>query len=64
LADALIDVENSLLKMIKLIEFNQLVFETIYHASMETSSMELAKKEGPILIFQRFSTLSKGILLI
>jgi len=30
----------------KAYQFNQLVFETIYHASM-TSSMELAKKEGP-----------------
>jgi ribonucleoside-diphosphate reductase alpha chain len=30
----------------KAIEFNDLVLETIYHASMETS-MEIAKIEGP-----------------
>ena len=45
LADALqmmkISFENP-----KALEFNDLIFETIYHASMETS-MEIAKEDGP-----------------
>jgi len=32
------------------IEINDLIFETIYHASMETS-MEIAKEEGPYASF-------------
>ena len=39
-------------------EVNQLIFETIYHAAMETS-MELAKEHGPYETFQG-SPLSKG----
>lgn len=33
------------------VEFNDLVFETIYHASMETS-MEIAKEDGPYESFK------------
>jgi len=33
------------------IDFNDLVFETIYHASMETS-MEIAKEDGPYESFK------------
>ena len=39
-------------------EVNQLIFETIYHAAMETS-MELAKEHGPYETFAG-SPLSKG----
>jgi ribonucleoside-diphosphate reductase alpha chain len=39
-------------------ELTKLIFETIYHASMETS-MELAKEEGPYQTFKG-SPLSKG----
>lgn len=42
----------------KAVEFNDLVFETIYHAAMETS-MEIAKEEGPYTSFQG-SPLSQG----
>jgi ribonucleotide reductase alpha subunit len=34
----------------KALEVNNMIFETIYHASMETS-MELAKVEGPYSSF-------------
>jgi ribonucleoside-diphosphate reductase subunit M1 len=34
----------------KAIEVNELIFETIYHAAMETS-MEIAKEEGPYETF-------------
>lgn len=37
---------------------NNLIFETIYHAAMETS-MELAKEEGPYETFKG-SPLSQG----
>jgi ribonucleotide reductase alpha subunit len=40
------------------IEVNDLIFETIYHAAMETS-MELAKLEGPYESFPG-SPLSQG----
>ena len=40
------------------LEFNDLIFETIYHASMETS-MEIAKEDGPYETFKG-SPLSKG----
>jgi ribonucleotide reductase alpha subunit len=40
------------------IEVNDLIFETIYHAAMETS-MELAKMEGPYESFPG-SPLSQG----
>lgn len=40
------------------ITINELIFETIYHAAMETS-MELAKEEGPYATFQG-SPLSQG----
>jgi ribonucleoside-diphosphate reductase alpha chain len=40
-------------------KFNQEVFETIYHASMQ-SSIEIAKKEGPYSSFKG-SPLSQGI---
>jgi ribonucleoside-diphosphate reductase alpha chain len=40
------------------IEVNELIFETIYHASMETS-MELAKADGAYESF-RGSPLSEG----
>ena len=39
-------------------ELTKLIFETMYHASMETS-MELAKEEGPYETFKG-SPLSKG----
>lgn len=39
-------------------ELTKLIFETIYHAAMETS-MELAKEEGPYSTFKG-SPLSKG----
>jgi len=42
----------------KAVEFNDLVFETIYHASMETS-MEIAKEDGPYESFKG-SPLSQG----
>lgn len=42
----------------KAIETNELIFETIYHASME-ASMELAKIDGPYETFQG-SPLSQG----
>ena len=35
----------------KAVEFNDLIFETIYHASMETS-MEIAKEDGPYESFK------------
>ena len=40
------------------IELNALIFETIYHAAMETS-MELAKIQGPYASFKG-SPLSQG----
>lgn len=40
------------------LEFNDLIFETIYHASMETS-IEIAKEDGPYETFKG-SPLSKG----
>lgn len=43
----------------KAIELNELIFETIYHAAMETS-VELAQEEGPYDTFQG-SPLSKGL---
>lgn len=43
----------------KAIELNELIFETIYHAAMETS-IELAQEEGPYDTFQG-SPLSKGL---
>jgi ribonucleotide reductase alpha subunit len=42
----------------KAIETNDLIFETIYHAAMETS-MEIAKVEGPYESFPG-SPLSQG----
>lgn len=42
----------------KAVEINELIFETIYHASMETS-MELAKEQGPYSSFKG-SPLSEG----
>jgi ribonucleoside-diphosphate reductase alpha chain len=42
----------------KAIEMNDLIFETIYHAAMETS-MELAKEDGPYTSFPG-SPLSQG----
>jgi ribonucleotide reductase alpha subunit len=42
----------------KAIEVNELIFETIYHAAMQTS-MELAKIEGPYQTFKG-SPLSEG----
>ena len=43
----------------KAMEVNELIFETIYHASME-ASIEIAKAEGPYSSFQG-SPLSKGL---
>jgi len=43
----------------KAIEVNELIFETIYHASMETS-MELAKEHGYYESFPG-SPLSEGV---
>ena len=40
------------------VDINTKIFETIYHAAMETS-MELAKAEGPYSTFKG-SPLSKG----
>lgn len=40
------------------LDVNQKIFETIYHAAMETS-MEIAQKDGPYQTFQG-SPLSKG----
>lgn len=42
----------------KAVEFNDLIFETIYHAAMQTS-MEIAKEEGPYSTFKG-SPLSEG----
>lgn len=42
----------------KALEVNMLIFETIYHAAMETS-MELSKVEGPYQSFKG-SPLSQG----
>lgn len=42
----------------KATEVNELIFETIYHAAMETS-MEIARVEGPYQTFKG-SPLSEG----